>query len=138
MTWAPSEVQKTIYETLNNDVTLTALLGSGGKIFDFIPNNQSFPYIQLQIKPWEDRGNHTNEGLSAVITVHTFYRSPNRGDKKVQEIQQRIDTLLHNKDLCFDGWNVISFRRQLIDILIEEDSVTLHGVQKYNLLLGEV
>lgn len=137
MTWAPTQVQKTIYQTLTGDATLVGLLG-GSKVYDHVPDNEDFPFIHLQIKPFEDRGNHTHEGWTGTIQINVYYRAPGRGDLPVQNIQAEIDRLLHSQQLCFDGWNIIVFRRQLVDIIKEDDNVTLHGVQVFNLMLGEV
>lgn len=135
MTWAPTETQKTIYETLTVDLTLMGMVAG---VFDSVPDNQAFPFITLQIKPWTDRGNQQYEGLSASLTIHVWYRGPGRGDLEVQKIQKRIDELLHNQHLCIDGWNIVGLRRSTIDILVDPDNVTLHGVQVFNLMIGEI
>lgn len=135
ITWAPTEAQKAIYTQLTGDATLMAMIEG---VFDHVPDNQEFPFLTLQIKPWNDRGNETWEGLSATITIHTWYRRPGTGDLEVQKIQKRIDDLLHEVHICIDGWNIISFRRSTIDILTDPDNVTLHGVQVFNLMIGEV
>jgi hypothetical protein len=107
-------------------------------VFDHVPDNQDFPYITLQIKPWLDRGSETWEGLEATIQINVWYYRPGAGDLEVQKIQKRIDELLHNKDVCIDGWNIIAFRRTMIDILVDPDNITLHGVQTYKLMIGEI
>lgn len=140
MTWAPTETQKTIYETLTGDAALQTLLGATGsdkKVYDFVPDNQVYPYIKLKIKPWEDRGNHSWEGLKAEISIDVFYRATGRGDLEVQKIQKRIDELLHSQDICIEGWNIVVLRRSFVDIMTEDDNVTLHGIQKFKLFLGE-
>jgi len=138
MTWAPQEAQKAIYDALANDSSLQALLGGSGKILDHVPDNSPYPYVTMQIKPMNDRGNQTLEGVQIDYQINVWYRAPGRGDLKVQEIQARIDELLHKQDICIDGWNVISHRRSTVNILDEPDGVTKHGVQVFNLLLGEV
>lgn len=135
MTWGPQETQKTIFDTLSNDATLTALLGAS-KIFDHVPDNTPFPFVTIGDMVWEDRGNHTWDGLTGRLQINVWYRAPGRGRKNVQEIQKRIDELLHSQDVCIDGWDIISLRRSTLEILIEPDNVTLHGVQIFNLLIG--
>jgi len=138
MTWAPTKTQEAFFNALNGDTTLQTLLGGAGKIFDSVPDNTAFPYVVLNIKPWTDRGNHVSEGLTADPIIHVFYQSPNRGDLKVQNIQARIDALIHKIDISITGWTIISLRRTTLDILIDPDNVTLHGIQIYKLLIGEV
>jgi len=140
MTWPATETQKTIYGILSTDAALQTLLGGtplDPKIYDFVPDNKPYPYIKLNIRPWTDRANHTKDGFAAEPTIDVFYRAPGRGDLKVQQIQKRVDELLHNTDICVEGWNIIVFRRAFIDIMTEPDNVTLHGIQKFKLFLGE-
>lgn len=138
MTWAPTQTQLSIFTILSADATLDSLLGDG-RIFDSsgVPENQAYPYVTLKIKPWIDRGNTTDEGLSAEINIDVWYRGPGLGDLKVQEIQKRIDELLHSQDICIDGWDIVVLRRNFIDILLDPDGKTKHGIQKFKLMIGE-
>jgi len=139
MTWAPQESQIALFNKLNGDATLTSLIGAN-RIFDHVPQNQAFPFIQIEVKPFEDRGNYTFEGLKADLFVHVWYQpgsaSTGRGDKQVQLIQKRVDELLHKKELPVVGWSTLLLRRSLIDILTDPDGVTKHGVQQFKLFLG--
>lgn len=140
MTWAPQETQKTIYDTLTADVTLGGLLGatvSDPRVYDHVPDVQKFPFVTLQIKPMSDRGNQSFEGVEIDYQINVWYRAPGRGDLEVQKIQERIDFLLHKRDICIEGWNIITHRRSTVNILDEPDGVTKHGVQIFNLMLGE-
>ena len=137
ITYAPTETQKAVFTLLNLDTTLQTLLGSN-KIYDHVPDNSPYPYVTIRIKPWEDRGNHDFEGLSCQLSINVWYREDGRGDLEVQKIQKRIDELMHSQDICIEGWNIVSLRRSTIDILDEPDGVTKHGIQIFNLLIGEV
>lgn len=140
MLFAPQSTQKTIYEILSTDAALQTLIGGtvgDPKIYDFVPDNKVFPFITIGEGPWTDRGNHTTEGLQTDFVVNVWYRAPGRGRLKVQEIQKRIDELMHKSDPCIEDFNVIVLRRKLIDILIDPDNVTLHGVQTFKLMIGE-
>lgn len=150
MTWAPQETQKTVFTTLATDDTLIDLLGEDSgtvdtstKVLDFVPDNKSYPYVTLELKPWNDRGNHTFEGLQAEIQINVWYQpgtssNTSRGDKPVQDIQNRIDQLLHKQPLCIMGWNTLQLRRTFIDIITEPDNITKHGVQRFQLFLGGI
>lgn len=141
MTWAMTEAQKTIFETLSQDAALQTLLGttpSQPKVYDSVPDNEPYPFVKIAIKPMSDRANHDWDGVQFQYQVDVWYRAPGQGDLKVQQIQQRIDELLHNQDICIDGWNVVVHRRSTVDILDEPDGRTKHGVQIFKLFLGEV
>ncbi len=107
------------------------------KVFDFVPDNTPYPYIVLQVLPWTDRGSHTYEGLECEFQITTWYRAPGRGNLQVQNIQKRIDELLHKAEPCIEGWNIVSLRRTFVDILTDDDNVTKQGIQRFNLLTGE-
>jgi hypothetical protein len=141
MTWAPEQTQKSIYETLTADAALMALLlttvGGAQKVFDHIPDNSPYPYVSLRIKPMTDRANESWDGVQINVQIDVWYQYSGLGDLKVQQIQKRIDELLHdNNTMCIDGWNIVSFRRQTVTILDEPDGRTKHGVQIFNLFLG--
>lgn len=140
MTWAMTETQKTIYKTLSQDSVLQALLNTtiaAPKVFDHVPDHQPYPYVKIAIKPMSDRGNHDFEGVAFQYQIDVWNQGLNQGDLKVQQIQSRIDELLHKQDICIDGWNIIAHRRSTVDILDEPDGRTKHGVQIFNLFLGE-
>lgn len=140
MKWAPQSTQKTIYDLLTGDAQLQTLIGAtltDKKVYDFVPDNQPFPFITIGQGQWQNRGNEDFQGVEVDMEIHVWYRSPNRGRLKVQEIQKRIDELLHRQDPCIEDWNIIALNRKFVDILIEDDNVTLHGVQIFNLKIGE-
>lgn len=146
--WAPSDVQIAVYNHLASDDTIITLLGENSasvnlsnKVFDHVPQDTAYPFVVVQINPWEDRGSYTKEGLEATLSIHVWYRPgitsvTGRGDKQVQAIQKRIDEILHANQIPISGWKNLIFRRALIDILVEPDNVTRHGIQQFKLLLG--
>lgn len=138
MTWGPTESQKSIYEVLSEDTALQTLLGgtpSDTKIYDTVPDNKAYPYVVMYILPFNDRGNHTKEGLEVELQITVWNRE--RGYLPVQDIQKRIDELLHKANPCIDGWNIISLRRTVIDIQTEPDNITRQGIQRFRLMIGE-
>lgn len=143
--WPPADAQAGIYLQLATDDALIELLGEDAgvvntstRVLDHVPDNHSFPYVSIYIKPWNDRGNGSFEGFECELQINVWYRSPGRGDKQCQLIQKRIDELLHDQEFCIEGWNIVSIRRTLIDIITDEDNVTKHGIQRFKLLLGEI
>lgn len=146
--WAPLEAQTEIYTILSADDDIIDLLGedSGSvatstKVFDFVPDKKPFPYITLNILPFVQRDNATNDGLECEFQINVWYSpgtstNAGRGNKKVQLIQKRIDELLQHRSVCINGWNTLQLRRSFIDILTEEDNVTKQGVQRFKLFLG--
>jgi hypothetical protein len=144
--WAPSDTQIALFNYLSNDATLMSLLGTtvGGtqKVFNRVPDNTAFPFIAIDVRPWVDRGNYTTNGLQGEIWVHVWYQAgasgsmTGLGDKPVQAIQARVDALLHNSYVAISGWRNLSLRRNLVNIMLDPDNITLHGIQKFKLLIG--
>jgi hypothetical protein len=148
MTWAPLELQKAIYLIIASDDEMIDLLGgdsttdsTSDKVFDHVPDNTPYPYVVIFNNDFEERGNHTFEGFTTEVQISVWYRPgarlTGRGNKGLQLIQERIDELLHKQSVCVEGWNTLQFRRSLISIEVEEDNVTRHGIQRFNVLLGE-
>lgn len=138
MTWAPKETQITVFELLSTDSALQTLLGGvvgDTKIYDTVPDNKAYPYVVLHILPWTDRGNHTLEGLDSEFQINVWTQE--RGNLQVQNIQNRIDELLHKAEPCIDGWNITGLRRSFIDIVMQEDNITRQGIQRFHLMIGE-
>jgi len=131
MTFAPYEVQKRIYEILNNDYDLKEIVTG---VYDFVPDDQKFPFVVIGEADWTDRGSESTEGYSGVLTMHVWDRG--RGRKTVLSIQKRIDELLHKVDPNVNGWVDISFRRDFNNVMIDPDAVTSHGVQRFKILIG--
>lgn len=144
-TFAPMETQIAIFNKLSGDSTLLTLLGttpSGAqKIFDYVPENNPFPYITMSVKPWTNRANYTHDGLECQLQISVWYQPgvggfKGRGDKQIQLIQKRVEDLLTKTNLSINGWNTLQLRRSLIDIITDPDSVTRHGIQQFKLFLG--
>lgn len=134
MSYGPQETHKAIYQVLSQDSALTTLLGGANRVLDVAKPEQLCPFITIGDIQWEDRGNHSWEGLGAVITVNTWVQEPSR--KRVQEIQKRIDEILHNSEPIITGWNIVGLRRGTTNIIVDPDNITLHGIQTFNLMIG--
>lgn len=136
MSWAPTELQISVYNVLSNDSALTTLLGGAGKIFDHVPDSSPYPYVKMAVKPLTDRGNESWDGVNVEVKLSVWYQAAGLGDLKVQQIQKRIDELLHNVSISINGWNIIAGRRKSVDIMDQPDGRTKHGLQLFNYLLG--
>ena len=133
MTWGPTQVQKRIYEVLSADATLTGLVNG---IYDHVPQEQDFPFITIGEAAYTDRGSYTTEGWTGTITINVW--AQNYGRLQVQNINAEIDRLLHCQDLSMDGWSTLSLRRDFVEILVEDDNTTFHGIQRYIILMGDI
>lgn len=136
MTWAPLEIQKKLYEILTADSTLTALLASSTSVFDFVPQETAYPFIVIGELNNKDRGSHTTDGFETELTLHVWDR--NTGRKKILDILKRVDDLLHNTVWSISGQTEVGIRRSTLNVIVEPDSVTYHGISSFKILTQEV
>jgi len=125
---------------LSTDTALQVICEAGpGDLFvyDTVPDERFYPYLVIDVKPGQRRDNEDWDGWEFSVTIHSWYRGPAVGDRKVQMIQSRIDQILNRADIEVSGWRNISCRRSTVDILTDPDNVTKHGVQVFIIMLGE-
>jgi hypothetical protein len=89
----------------------------------------------MQVFPFTNRGNRSKQGLSVEFQISVWHRVT--GSLIIQNIQNRIDQLFHRKNICIDGWGVVSLERTFIGMNIETDNVTRQGIQRFSLFIAE-
>lgn len=126
------DIQQAVYTLLNADATLTATLGAS--IYDNVPDNSDYPYVQVGDDQIDDWSSHTFDGFEGRITIHTWTQG--RGRKTCKQIQDRIYTLLHEADLSISDQKTVSLRTGLTTTILDPDGRTYHGVSQFDFLLG--
>lgn len=121
------ELQKSIFDTLSGDSTITSTYGAN--VYDYIPDNTSFPYVKLGEETSVDNGTKTLQGNEHTLVIHTF--SQYRGSKEVKNIMSRIYALLHESSLSVSGASLVNLRFEFSDIIKENDGLTTHGIQRF-------
>lgn len=131
MSYAPHEFQLSLYGKLTADSTLMALITG---VYDYVPQNQAFPFITIGDVAWNDRSSHTTDGYTGDFTIHVWTEA--HGRKTNYAIQKRIDELINTGTITISGWNNLSMRRTLTNTLVEADTLTVHGVCRYRIYIG--
>jgi len=121
------ELQKSIFDTLSGDSTITSTYGAN--VYDYIPDNTSFPYVKLGEETSVDNGTKTLQGNEHTLVIHTF--SQYRGSKEVKNIMSRIYALLHESSLSVSGASLVNLRFEFSDVIKENDGLTTHGIQRF-------
>lgn len=121
------ELQKTIYDTLSGDSTITTTYGAN--VYDYIPDNSAFPYVKVGEETSVDNGTKTLQGNQHTLVIHTF--SQYRGSKEVKNIMSRIYALLHESSLSVSGASLVNLRFEFSDVIKENDGLTTHGLQRF-------
>lgn len=126
-------LQERIYSILSTDTILFGVCGLTG-VFDFVKDNQSFPYVKIGDDVLNDWSNHSDCGFQGTSTIHSWSQAA--GKAQVMGIMDRIYMLLNNVDLALVGFKTVSCRQGQSRILLDPDGYTHHGIQIFNLMLG--
>jgi len=124
-------LQTAVFAKLSTDNNLTAVLGA--KVFDDIPENTSYPYVQLGEDTAIDYSTKDQTGSEVSVNVDVWSRY--RGSLEAKNIMDRIHTLLHDSSLSVTGSNFINMRFEFSDIIRDPDGITRHGVMRFRAIM---
>lgn len=139
--YPPLQLQKAVFAKLKANTTLMAKLAAGDKVYDFVPQNQAYPFIHIgeaQFNAWDTK---TWNGFEGTFTVDSWYRAGDtgsRGRATLLDIQGDIYDALHRVPMVIAAQNVVIVRLDFQDIIVDPDSVTYHGVQRFHVIMGGI
>lgn len=107
---------------------LTAASVAGGRVYDDVPADPIFPYVQIGAAlPIVDGVLPGDDGIAEILTLHVWSR--HRGQKEVKQIASAIYDTLHQTALTVTGRaSAIAWLRRLGPIMLDPDGLTRHGV----------
>ena len=123
-----SELQKTIFETLTGDRSLTSLLG-GPKVFDRRPERIPFPYLTLGRTAVVDWSTGTEDGSEHILTLHVWAKGG--GKQETYEIMDKVSVRLNGANLPLEGHHLVNLQLQFAEARQETDSATYHGILRF-------
>jgi hypothetical protein len=126
-------LQTRLFEILSGDATLAELIGAD-RVFDFVPENEPYPYITIGDMESRDWGSHTHDGFEFDAHIHTWTKASGR--KQALEIMARVYQLLHNLDISITDFPTITCREADRRIPLDPDGRTYHGIQRFRIVLG--
>jgi hypothetical protein len=129
------ELQKDIYGALTGDATLMAKITG---VYDFVPDNTAYPFIQIGEVDFSDWGTQTFDGFEGVITINLWHRPGSRGRAPLHDIMHDIHRILHKNTFSIPGFTVALMRYDFSNIIVDPDAVTYHGVTRFRILMGEI
>lgn len=130
-----SDFQKSVYDALNASLELQTALGGSGRIFDSVPDNQAYPYVEIGDDTAIDNSTCEKPGQELTITIHSWSRT--RGRKEVKGIMRGVYDVLHYGSFTMPGNVCILSIFDFEQILADPDGVTFHGVQRFRVLTQE-
>tara|TARA_R110001592_G_scaffold147011_1_gene371406 strand:- start:71 stop:472 length:402 start_codon:yes stop_codon:yes gene_type:complete len=124
-------LQTAIYTKLSTDSNLTTTLGAS--VFDDIPENTPYPYVQLGEDTAIDYSTKDQTGSEVTVNIDVWSRY--RGSLQAKNIMDRVHTLLHDSSLSVTGSNFINMRFEFSDIIRDPDGITRHGVMRFRAIM---
>ena len=124
-------LQTAIYTKLSTDNNLTSTLGAS--VFDDIPEETPYPYVQLGEDTAIDYSTKDQTGSEVTVNIDVWSRY--RGSLQAKNIMDRVHTLLHDSSLSVTGSNFINMRFEFSDIIRDPDGITRHGVLRFRAIM---
>ena len=121
------ELQKAIYAKLNGNVD--GLDGANIPVYDDVPQQSNYPYVQMGEETSANNGTKTLDGLEHTLTMHIW--SQYRGRREIKTIMKSVYDLLHNTAISVTGASLVNVRQEFSTTLAENDGITRHGVMRF-------
>ncbi len=85
-------LQKYIFDTLDGDALLTTALAGGSGVVDDVPDNPSFPYIEIGDISETRFATHSSNGAEILFNLHIYSEAD--GYREANDIKGHCDRLL--------------------------------------------
>jgi hypothetical protein len=122
---------------LKANATLTALLttyAGSPAVFTHVPQDlQTYPYVVLFDSGMDSENNDSYLGFEGVFNLHCW--TDQRDMAVIGNIQKAIYDVLNHAELTMTGYDVPEIHQEFSTILRDPDGITLHGVQRYKILI---
>ena len=124
-------IQTAIFSRLKNDSNLTTTLGAG--VHDEVQEGDTYPFVTLGRDSSIDFSTKDVDGSEYTINLDIW--SQYKGSKETKQIMDRIHDLLHDSSLSVTGFNLVNFRFEFGDVLVDPDGITRHGVMRFRAII---
>jgi len=131
------QIAISIMSALKSESTLTSQLttyASSPAVFTHVPEDLTdYPYVVLYDTGLDGNDNDAHLGFDGVLNIHSW--SDQRDMSVIGNIQKSIYDILHNQELTMTGYNLVDLHQEFTTILRDPDGITLHGVQRFKIIL---
>ena len=131
------DIQAGVWNALTGHTSLTLLLANGASsILDHVPAGTTFPYVVLgeaQMHPMDSQGTSGND---MVLTLHTYSRGS--GMQEARHIMAAIYDVLHDGTFAVPNQVLILCQYLSAETRLEDDGITRHGVQRFQIITEPV
>lgn len=126
---ALNDIQSAIFVALTGDTTLmNAITG----IFDFVPQNQSFPYIAFGLRTEMRLDTMGTWGKDATFEMKIWTQA--KGFNQAQDILNKMNTVIGNyPSLVVSGWTIVCCRCENAVCIEDPDGITKQISARYRI-----
>jgi hypothetical protein len=125
------ELQKAVFNRLNNDPTLRGMVTG---VFDQVAEGTPLPYVQIgddTVNPYDTK---TDNGEDSTLTLHVWSGGP--GKTEAKKIMDAVLMSMTNGPLTLDGFNLEGIRREFIEIM--NDGIVFHGICRFRMYIKQI
>lgn len=132
---ALNAVQKGLYDSIG------AISGLGASVYDFVPQNASYPYIRIGLDSAIEYDTKPTTGNEVDATIHVWARAA--GAKSIKTIMDKIYQRLHRLEanLTATGFTVVQclcvFQTVMLESNHDGGDKYYHGVMRFQILVQE-
>lgn len=124
-------IQQAIYSRLTGD---SVLMSKVTGVFDYVPDNQTFPYITIGEATSAPYRTFSRFGEEVTVTCHIWSRYD--GFKEALDILADMNRLLADRDdLSVTGYDLICCFFEFSETMRDPDGITRHVVARYRLIV---
>jgi len=130
-------ITKAITGELRANTALTNMLvdyaGADG-IFYHVPQNfNAYPYVVVYDIDLNSDNSDLTLAFDGVINIHSW--SDKRDVSVIGDIMKEVYNSLNRADFIIDGYLLIDIMQENEIVLRDPDGITLHGVQRFRIIL---
>lgn len=129
MSSALGDIQQAIYDVLTGDVSLMSKITG---VFDFVDENQAFPYITIGEAIGSDYSTFDRFGESTIATVHIWSRYD--GFLEANNILSDVNRLLVRTTLTLTNNMNCGVWYDAVNTVIDPDGLTRHFIAQYRVI----
>lgn len=132
MRTALKEIQTAVYQTLSNDATLKGMVTG---IFDFVPENQAYPYVTIGDATEVPFRTFGRNGSNTTLVLHIWSRY--KGFSEGLDILAQLNSLLDAQPIAVDGYDTVYLLYDSGEPMKDPDGITRHIPARYRMVVQE-
>jgi hypothetical protein len=133
-------ITKAIIGELRANTALTTMLvdyaGADGVFYHVPQNFNAYPYVVVYDIDLDSDNNDSTLAFDGVINIHTW--SDKRDISVIGDIMKEVYNSLNRAEFIIDGYCLIDITQENEIVLRDPDGITLHGVQRFRIILQNV